>query len=398
MKREKKGLLAPIYLITMGLFINIAIAARPMDFGAIVIGLVMCILIAYAHFIVRRFFNKGDRYLVSLVSILPVIGVALIYRLSPSLALKQIIWFILGISLYCAIVILLPDLKRFANLRYLYMVMTIIFMAMATFIGREINGSKNWVMVGGFSFQPSEFGKIFFVLYLASSLRKYKDFKSLVEPLFIVLLSLAFMVIQKDLGSALIFACIALAMVYTATGNLKYILSALALGSVGAVCAYFLFDHIKVRVSVWADPFKDRYGSGHQIIQGLYAIASGGLLGQGLYRGSPSLVPVVESDYIFTLLAEEMGMLFSFGVIIIYLFLFLRSMRVALNVKAIFSSLLSVGFAVMIAMQLIVIVGGVLNMIPLTGITMPLISYGGTSMLTIFFALGIIQKTSEEEA
>lgn len=397
MKKSNKGLLGPIYLITMGLFLNIAIAARPMDPGAIIIGLVMCILIGYAHFIVRRFFNKGDRFIVSLASILPVIGVALIYRLSPSMALRQIIWFILGISLYCAIVIVLPNLKRFANLRYLYLVFTLIFMSMAMFIGTEINGSKNWVRLGGFSFQPSEFGKIVFVLYLASALRKYKDLKSLIEPAIVVLISLGFMILQKDLGSALIFSCIALAMLYIATGKTKYVLTAGALGSLGAVAAYFLFDHIKLRVSVWADPFKDRYGGGHQIVQGLYAIASGGLLGQGLYRGSPSLVPVVESDYIFTLMAEELGMIFSFGVILIYLLLFYRSMKVAFNVRSIFSSLLSAGFAVMMAMQLIVIVGGVLNMIPLTGITMPLVSYGGTSMLTIFFALGIIQKTSEEE-
>ncbi len=396
-KKKDRGLQFPIYLLTIGLFLNIALAARPLDPGAVIIGAVMCVLIWYAHFIVMRFFNKGDRYIVSFASILPVVGVALIYRLYPSLALKQIIWFILGISLYCGIVIVLPDLKRFAGLRYLYLVFTVIFMSMATFIGTEINGSRNWVRVGGMQFQPSEFAKIVFVLYLASALRKYKDVRSLMEPLLVVLMSLGFMVLQKDLGSALIFGCISLAMLYAATGKTGYVLSAVGLGALGAAASYSIFDHIKLRVSVWRDPFKDRYGAGHQIIQGLYALASGGLLGLGLYQGSPNLVPVVESDYIFTLMVEELGMIFSFGIIIIYFLLFLRCIRVAVNVRSVFSSLLSVGFSVMIAMQVIVIVGGVLNMIPLTGITMPLVSYGGTSMLTIFFALGIIQKTSEEE-
>ena len=204
------------------------------------------------------------------------------------------------------------------------------------------------------------------------------------------------MVLQKDLGSALIFAFISLAMVYVATNRLKYILTALGIGTAGAVASYFAMDHIKIRVKMWLDPFSDRNGFGYQIVQGLYAIASGGLLGRGLYQGSPSLIPVRESDYIFAILAEELGVIFCMGILIIYFLMFYRSIRVALNVRSIFSSLLSVGFSVMIAMQVLVIVGGILNVIPLTGITMPLVSYGGTSMLTVFFALGIIQKTSEE--
>ena len=212
----------------------------------------------------------------------------------------------------------------------------------------------------------------------------------------LVAITLGFMVLQKDLGSALMFGSIALAMVYVATNRFKYILAAFGIGALGATASYFIFDHFKVRVSMWLDPFKDPHGFGYQIVQGLYAIASGGLLGRGLYQGSPSMVPVRESDYIFAILAEEFGMIFSIGILVIYFLMFYRSIRVALKVRSVFSSLLTVGFSVMIAMQAIVIVGGVLNVIPLTGITLPLVSYGGTSMLTVFFALGIIQKTSEE--
>lgn len=396
MKTQRNGLAGSVYFLALALFANIAIAARPMDPGALIIGLVLCVLIWYVHIIVQRFFSHGDPYLVSFATMLSVIGIAMIYRVNSALAIRQVLWFIFGVALYSGIVIILPDLKRFAKLRYLYMILTLAFVSMAMFFGTEINGAKNWVFIRGFSFQPSEFGKIFFVLYLASALRTYRGIKSLFEPMILVAVTLGFMVLQKDLGSALIFGSIALAMAYVATNNFKYILAALGIGALGATASYFIFDHVKVRVSMWMDPFKDPHGFGYQIIQGLYAIASGGLLGRGLFQGSPSLIPVRESDYIFAILAEEFGIIFTIGILIIYFLMFYRSIRVALKVRSVFSSLLTVGFSIMIAMQAIVIVGGVLNVIPLTGITLPLISYGGTSMLTVFFALGIIQKTSEE--
>lgn len=396
MKKSSNGLAKSVYLLTLALFANIAIAASPKDPGALVIGVILCVLIWYAHLIVQKFFSKGDKYLVSFATMLSVIGIAMIYRINSALAIRQVIWFVFGVALYSIIVIILPDLKRFAKLRYLYMILTLAFVSMAMFLGTEVNGAKNWVFIKGFSFQPSEFGKIFFVLYLASALRTYRNFKSLIEPMIVVAVTLGFMVLQKDLGSALMFGSIALAMVYVATNRFKYILAAFGIGTLGAAASYFVFDHFKVRVSMWLDPFKDPHGYGYQIVQGLYAIASGGLLGRGLYQGSPSMVPVRESDYIFAILAEEFGIIFSIGILVIYFLMFYRSIRVALKVRSVFSSLLTVGFSVMIAMQAIVIVGGVLNVIPLTGITLPLVSYGGTSMLTVFFALGIIQKTSEE--
>ncbi|PKK39749.1 Cell division protein FtsW [Clostridiaceae bacterium JG1575] len=396
MEPKRKSIALPIYLLTAALFLNITLASRPLDPGALIIGLSMIILIAYVHFLVRRFFSYGDPYLVSLVSILPVVGIALIYRINSALAFRQVIWFILGIFVFSVVVILLPDLQRFAKLRYLYLVLTLAFVSMAMLIGTEVYGAKNWVFIGGFSFQPSEFGKIFYVLYLASALRTYKDLKSLLEPAAVVAVCLGFMVLQKDLGSALIFTFVALAMLFVATHKLKYILASFGVGSLGAVVSYKLFRHVRIRVLMWRNPFSDRNGDGYQIVQGLYAIASGGLFGRGLFQGSPQSIPVRESDYIFAVMAEELGLLFCLGILLVYLLIFYRSIRVSLNVESLFSSLLTVGFSIMIAMQVLVIVGGVMNAIPLTGITLPLISYGGTSMLTVFFALGIIQKTSEE--
>lgn len=394
MKKKSNGLLLPIYLLTMGLFVNIAIANKPFDILAVVVGLIMCILIGYAHFVVRRFFSEGDRFIVSFLSILPVIGIAMIYRINSASAIRQIVFFIAGISLYCLLVIVLPDLQRFSKLKYVYLFFLLVLVSMATFIGVTRNGAKNWVQFDSFSMQPSELAKVFYVLYLASSLKNYKDLKSLIEPAIVVAITMAFMLKQSDLGSALMFAGIALAMLYVATQKLRYIAFSAAVGSVGAVVAYKIFPHVRKRVLIWKDPF---INDGYQIVQGFYALASGGLMGRGLYQGSPRLIPVVISDYIFTLIVEEFGVIVGICILGIYALLFLRSMRVALNVKSLFSSLLSVGFSVMIALQVFVIIGGILNLIPLTGVTLPLISYGGSSMLTVFFALGIIQKTSEEE-
>ncbi|WP_162491237.1 FtsW/RodA/SpoVE family cell cycle protein [Youngiibacter fragilis] len=380
----------------MALFGNIAILGDPFDVGALIMGGVMCVLIGYAHIVVNRFFSHGDKFIVSIASILPVIGIAVIYRLDPATAIKQVLWFIIGISAYMALVIILPDLKRFASLKYVYLVLTLVFMGMATFIGKEIYGAKNWVDLGFVSFQPSEFGKIFFVFYLASSLKNYTDLKSLVEPGAVVVISLGFMIFQKDLGSAMIFSFISISMLYVATSRLKYLLGALGAGALGAVASWAIFSHIQKRVMIWRDPWPYASNESYQIVQGLYAISSGGLFGSGLYQGFPGYIPVNKSDYIFAVIVEELGVVFALGIMVLYFILFFRSIRAALSATSPFTTLLAVGFSVMIAMQVIVIIGGVYNMIPLTGITLPLVSYGGTSMLTVFFCLGIVQKISEE--
>ena len=392
----KVKLLLPTFALTMALFANIAFLGDPFDVGALIMGGVMCVLIGYAHIVVNKFFSHGDKFIVSIASILPVIGIAVIYRLDPSTAIRQVLWFIIGISAYMALVIILPDLKRFASLKYVYMVLTLVFMAMATFIGKELYGAKNWVDLGFVSFQPSEFGKIFFVFYLASSLKNYTDLKSLVEPGVVVIASLGFMILQKDLGSAMIFSFIAISMLYVATSRLKYLFGALGAGALGAVASWAIFSHIQKRVMIWRDPWSYAANESYQIVQGLYAISSGGLFGSGLYQGFPGYIPVNKSDYIFAVIVEELGVVFALGIMVLYFILFFRSIRAALSATSPFTTLLAVGFSVMIAMQVIVIIGGVYNMIPLTGITLPLVSYGGTSMLTVFFCLGIVQKISEE--
>lgn len=276
-------------------------------------------------------------------------------------------------------------------------------MPMALIAGKEINGATNWVTIGGFGFQPSELGKITFVLYLSSALMNYEDkkdmledFKQLWQPALVSMFSLGCLVMQKDLGSALIFFGIALTMLYVSTGKKKYVAVTVVLSVIGAFAAYHLFSHVQARIDIWRDPWSDPNGAGYQIIQGLYAISSGGMFGSGLGQGYPGFVPVNTSDLIFAVICEELGMVFGLGIMIIYFLFFYRGMRAAFRVKDKFSQLNTIGISAMIACQVLVIIGGVFAVIPLTGITLPLISYGGSSMLTMFFALAILQKISEE--
>lgn len=402
LKLEKR-VLKLIYLLCLLLFTNLALLNKEFDYKAIGVGIILCIIIGYSHYVIRRFYPDGDKFMLVFSSILAVIGVAVLYRIDPAVAMKQLIWVIAGIIGYILIVVILPDLKSFAKYKKLYMLGVLICMPMALIFGKELYGAKNWVFIGGFGFQPSEFGKIALVLYLSAALMNYEaknniieDFKQLIEPALIVMFSLACMVLQTDLGSVLIFFGISVTMLYIATSKKKYVFTCLGLSTIGATAAYFLFGHVKRRVMIWADPWKYASNEGYQIVQGLYSIASGGLLGLGLGKGYPQFVPVKETDYIFAVVCEELGMIFAVGMMIIFFLLFYRGIRAAFVTNEKFSQLIAVGFSTMIACQTLVIIGGVFKVIPLTGITLPLVSYGGSSMLTTFFTLGILQKVSEE--
>lgn len=394
--RDEKKLLRYTYLLCLVCFANLAILKQPLDKNAMVMAVVTCLLIGYSYFIIRKFFSDGDKYIFIFSSILSVIGIVMIYRLNMASSIKQIIWFAIGVTGFILIVVVLPDLRRFSKYKYIFLVITLVFMGVATLFGREVNGSKNWIFIGSYGFQPSEFGKLFLVGYLASSLKDYKDFKNLIEPGIVVMVCLGFMVLQKDLGSALIFFGISVTMLYIATSKFRYVAACFALSSIGAVASYKLFDHVRTRVLIWQNPWPYATNKSYQVVQSMFSIASGGLTGSGLGLGHPEYVPVNTTDFIFAALCEELGILIGFAIIILYFLLFYRCMRAAVYEEDNFSRLLAVGYAAMIASQVLVIVGGVMNAIPITGITLPLVSYGGSSMLITFFSLGIIQKISEE--
>ncbi|SFD21945.1 FtsW/RodA/SpoVE family cell cycle protein [Clostridium uliginosum] len=405
--RTKNGdskLMLLTYLLCMALFVNLAILKDPIDKGAIYMGLMICILITVAKVLMKKFYPNGDRFLFIFSCILAVIGIAVLYRLDTSVAVKQLIWVTAGIIIYMVIILSIPDIREFGKYKWIFMGATLVLMPLALAFGSKVNGSTNWILIGGTGFQPSEFGKIALVLYLATALQNYEDknnviedFKQLWEPALVVMFSIGCMVLQKDLGSALIFFGIAVTMLYVGTGKKKYVIISLVLFLAGAFIAYKLFGHVRERVQIWRDPWSDTTGQGYQIVEGMYAISSGGLFGSGLGKGYPGFVPVNTSDFIFSVICEELGIIIGLGVMIIYFLMFYRGMRSAFIIKDRFSQLNTVGFSAMIACQVLVIIGGVFAVIPLTGITLPLISYGGSSVITMFFSLAILQKISEED-
>lgn len=405
MFKDKKEtiMLSLIYILCIALFTNLAIIKDPIDKNALYFGGILCVIIFIAHFIVRKFYPNGDKFILTFSCLLVVIGIAMLYRINPKVAEKQLMWFLLSIVIYIIILKLFPDFRKFAKYKNVYMIFTLIFMPMALIIGTEVFGAKNWVIIGPVSFQPSEFGKIALVLYLSAALKEYKvgskskkNTKRLIQPALIVMFSLGCMVLQRDLGSALIFFGISITMLYIATGNRLYIITCLILSVIGSFASYKIFGHVRQRVEIWRNPWEYAQNQGYQIVQGLYSISSGGMFGSGLGQGYPGFVPVNTTDYIFAIICEEFGMVFGIGIMIVYFLLFYRCIRTAFVTDDEFSQLNAVGFSAMIACQILVIIGGIFAIIPLTGIALPLLSYGGSSMLTMFFALGILQKISEE--
>ena len=405
MFKDKKEtiMLSLIYILCIALFTNLAIIKDPIDKNALYFGGILCVIIFIAHFIVRKFYPNGDKFILTFSCLLVVIGIAMLYRINPKVAEKQLMWFLLSIVIYIIILKLFPDFRKFAKYKNVYMIFTLIFMPMALIIGTEVFGAKNWVIIGPVSFQPSEFGKIALVLYLSAALKEYKvgskskkNTKRLIQPALIVMFSLGCMVLQRDLGSALIFFGISITMLYIATGNRLYIITCLILSVIGSFASYNIFGHVRQRVEIWRNPWEYAQNQGYQIVQGLYSISSGGMFGSGLGQGYPGFVPVNTTDYIFAIICEEFGMVFGIGIMIVYFLLFYRCIRTAFVTDDEFSQLNAVGFSAMIACQILVIIGGIFAIIPLTGIALPLLSYGGSSMLTMFFALGILQKISEE--
>ena len=402
-KKREKRLLNLVYLLCLLLFTALGFLQQPFDKFALIMGVVLYVLIGYSHFIVRRFYPDGDKFILIFASVLAVVGVAMLYRINPNTAIKQLIWIALGIIGYILIVVILPDLKSFAKYKNVYMIITLVLMPLALIFGTEQFGAKNWILIGPISFQPSEFAKIALVLYLAAALATYESKKSfkeevkqLFQPALVAGFSMGCMVLQRDLGSALIFFGISITLLYVATSKKKYVFTALGLAAIGSVAGYTMFGHVRERVMIWRDPWKYALGSSYQIVEGMYSIAAGGLFGVGLGQGHFQNLPVKESDMIYAIICEEFGIIFAIGLMIIYFLLFYRGIRAAFVTKDSYSQLIAVGFSTMIACQTLVIIGGIFSVIPLTGITLPIISYGGSSVLTIFFALGILQKISEE--
>ena len=346
-------------------------------------------------------FTRGDYYIMLIANMLFSIGILEIYRLNNKLAYRQIIWFCIGIIAFWLIYLVLKYVKVWSKMYYFYAAISYLLFIATFLFGKRINGAKNWIRLGSnFAFQPSELIKIAFVFLIAAYYKNRdkfeKDIFKKYSLHFFFYTFLGFLFLQKDLGTVLVFSGVFMFAQYMYEPHRKYMFINLLVLSCGAVLGYILFTHVKVRVKIWLDPFKYADGMGYQIIQGFYAIASGGFFGKGLGLGRPDYIPFAESDYIFASICEEMGILMGMGVVMLFLILTYRGIKTSMEQHNRFYKYVAFCLSLIFAFQSLIMFGGILKLIPLTGITIPFVSYGGSSILSSFIALGILQYASEE--
>lgn len=323
------------------------------------------------------------------------IGIVMLYRLKPYLAFKQIIWVILGFFICLLIPLILTILPRLDFFKYIYLFLGLSLLLATLIFGKEAGGAKNWIKINGFTFQPSEIVKILFVFYLSSCFSKQNlKIRHLIFPSLVSLIFVICLVFQTDLGSALIFFMTYLVLVYISTSKAWIVILGTFLAGIGSFIAYNLFSHVKIRVAIWQNPWEDASGKGYQIIHSLFAIGTFGLFGSGLNLGMPNYIPVVAEDLIFSAICEEFGVLFAIGLMLILIMIFFRGVKIALKNNNRFLSLVSSGLTSLLCFQSFLIIGGVIKFIPLTGVTLPFVSYGGSSMFSNFIIIGILQWIS----
>lgn len=309
-------------------------------------------------------------------------------RLNYGYGVRQFKIALLGYGLALLIPKIFHKLRFIAKLKWLYLALSF---CMLLLVNDTINGSKNWMTIGNFSFQPSEFVKIFYVLFIASYLRKNYSYLKLIISASLTAGLVILLVLQKDLGGALIFSILYISLIYIETSQPLYFIGGLTAGSVAALIGYKFFGHVRDRVAAWANPWADIDVKGYQITQSLFAIGAGGWMGVGLTRGLPYKIPVVTTDFIFAAISEEFGNIYAIFLILTIMLFFISAIKMSFEVRDHFSFLVSTGILVMIAFQQILIIGGVIKFIPSTGVTLPFISYGGTSLTASCVMLGLLQ-------
>lgn len=368
---------------------------------------------------------RGDQVMLPVTAALAGLGLLMVQRLQPdlaainsgyeSLAFKQLIFLAVGLAILWSSVVLFRPLPLLRRYKYTWLALSLALLAVTFVFGTEVNGARLWLDVGPFQIQPSELVKVTLVVFLAAYLDEHQDLLGpaaswQVGPLRLPPIpyllpmglmwaaSLVVLVVENDLGSALLLFGIFLSMLYMATGRSLYVIVGLASFALASYAAYIAFDRIGIRVQNWLDPWRDPLDSGYQQVQSDYALASGGLFGRGLGLGSPWYIPEVQTDFVFSAVGEELGLLGSVGLLALYFVLMMRGYAIALAASDGFQRLLAGGLTTAVGLQTLIIVGGVIRVIPLTGITLPFVSYGGSSLLTNFLIVGLLLNISNRAA
>ncbi len=385
------------------------------------------VLLLIAHLVVRNQAPFADPILLPAAALLNMLGLAMIHRLdvaeeqraiengSPKPTpdvFAQITWMALGLILFMITLTLLRDHRRLQRRTFIFGVsgIVLLFMPLLPVIGSEINGARLWVEIGTFNFQPGELAKvalaIFFSGYLVSRrhtlaliqnkvgnlpLPRAKDAGPLVLIWFLALLVL---ISERDLGTSLLIFGLFIVLLYVATGRRGWVVISSVLLAIGGTLAYFNFSHVQTRFSVWLDPFADAEGRGYQIVQSLYGLANGGIFGTGWGRGYPQLVPFSKTDFIASALGEELGLTGLIAIFILYAIIVERGARAAVATRDPFGNLLAIGLSTVIGLQAFIVIGGVTRLIPMTGLTTPFLSYGGSSLISNYILIAILIRIS----
>jgi cell division protein FtsW (lipid II flippase) len=391
-------------------------------------GLGLAALFGTAHLAVRFLAPAADPLLLPCAALLNGLGLVIQRRLDLAAADRaaqlhkatpqghagqQLLWTLLGVLLFAGILALVRDHTTLDRYRYTFAAAGLVLLLAPSVLPprfSEVNGARIWIRVAGFSLQPSEIAKICLIVFFASYFVAKRELLSLATrrvaglnlprardlgPVLLAwLASVAVLVREKDLGSSLLFFGIFVVMLYVATERTSWLLIGVGLFSAGAYTAYNLFGHVRSRVDIWLDPFKDASNKGYQLTQGLFGLATGGLTGTGLGNGRPDTVPYAGTDFVFATIGEELGLIGVVAVLTVFALFVSRGIRIALGVRDDFGKLLATGLAFAVALQVFVVVGGVTRLIPLTGITLPFLSYGGSSLVANYAIVALLLRVS----
>ncbi len=396
---------------------NASIPANLVSF----LGIILALLVT-AHLATRWLAPEADGLLLPLAALLNGLGFVFIVRLAgergvPSdLPGLQATWTALGITAYVGTLLFVRKTRMLDRYRYSFALAGIVLLLIPLVpgVGRQINGARIWASIGPINFQPGEFAKIALAVFFASYLVEKRELLRIattrIGPLHLpelrhlgpLLLAWGFsiivMVAEKDLGSSLLFFALFAVMVWVATDRIAYPLTALVLFCGGAYLAWTQFGHVQDRVSIWLNPWEDASGTGFQVLQSMFAFATGGITGTGLGLGDPERIPEVETDFIFAAIGEELGLFGATAVLLCYLLMIGSGLRVAMRADAPFDKLLAVGLTALLGFQTFIIIGGVTRLVPLTGITLPFVSYGGSSLLANYVLLALLMRISDDTA
>jgi cell division protein FtsW (lipid II flippase) len=386
-------------------------ASLPADIGPF-LGAVFGLMVI-AHVALRRFAPDADGTLLPLAVLLNGLGYVMILLLSPKLAGLQATWTGAGIVAFVATLWLVPRVRDLARYRYSFAVLGLVLLIAPIFVGSEINGSKIWIRIGPASFQPGEIAKIVLAIFFAAYIVEKRellsmatrrigrvmlpDFKHFAPLLLAWLIALAVLVFSNDFGSSLLFFAVFITVLYVGTGRGVYLAISAVVLAVGAYGSYLNSAHVQDRVAIWLNPWNDFDGRGYQIIQSEYALGAGGITGAGLGLGDPQRIPIAASDFIFSAIGEELGLLGTTAVLAAFLLFVGIGLRIAMKAANPFEKLLATGLTAIIGIQTFIIVGGVLRVIPLTGITLPFVSYGGSSLITNYILLALLLRLSNDQ-